>query len=150
MGSLVKLATKLEKKKQEVSKIKRKSLRELEKVKSIQRKSASGLKTIERHIESAKEQLSDVSGVLTQKLAQKESIERLIAAAQEKLTRENEAKEQAEQDYEFADSPEEKQSAEYRLKAIADRIDELKEEIKQRNKTARKISAEIDDFSSYK
>ena len=115
MGSLVRLASKLEKKKQEVSKIRRKSQRELDKVKSVHRRSASGLKTIERHIESAREELTDVSGVLTQKLAQKESIERLVAAAEDRLNREKEAKEQAEQDLEFADSPEEKQNAEFKF-----------------------------------
>ena len=104
MGSLSKLATKLQGKKDEVSKLRRKSQRELEKAKSIRRRSASGLASVERKLESAREQLTDVSGLLNQKLAQNESIGRLIAAAEEKLQREKEAQSQTEQEIEFADS----------------------------------------------
>ena len=115
MGSLTKLATKLEQRKKQVSQLKRKSERELKKAQLIHRKSASGLASVEKKLETAREELSDVSDVLTQKLAQQESIQRLIKAAEERLSRDKEAKDQVEQEIEFAESPEEKQIAQWRL-----------------------------------
>ena len=109
-------------------------------------RSVSGLVSLQRRIDSSKEQLEDVSGILTQRMAQQESIQRLIANAQEGLRRENEAKEQAEQDVSFADSDEEKHQAIARLKIITERIDELIDEIKQRTKTAKKILLGIEDY----
>ena len=147
MSSLVREAKKLQTRRQEVSKLKRKSAREFEREQSLLRKSSSGLATVERKIESAKEQLSDVSDVLTQKLAQQESIQRLIAAAEERLQYEKEARDQAEQEIEYAASGEEKENAKTRLVSIIDRIDEISEEIKQRNKMAKKVADAIEDFS---
>ncbi len=125
MGSLVRLAEKLEEKKSEVGKLKRKTERELKKSKFLQRSSVSGLSSIERKIDWGRENLSDVSGILTQKLAQQESIQRLLLSAEERLNREKEAKQQTEQEIEFAESTEEKQSAQARLRSILNRIDEI-------------------------
>jgi len=150
LGSLLKFATKLQEKKDEVSKLRRKSQRELEKAKSLRRRSASGLASVERKLESSREQLTDVSGVLGQKLAQKESIDRLIVTAEERLQREKEAQSQTEQEIEFADSKEEKQNAQSRLSSITDGISEITYEIKQRHKMAKKIAGFIDEFQSSK
>ncbi len=102
--SLVREAKKLQAKRQEVGKLKRKSAREFQIEQSLLRKSSSGLASVERKIESAKEQLSDVSDVLTQRLAQQESIQRLVAVAEERLQREKDSKEQAQQEIEIAES----------------------------------------------
>ena len=126
--------------------LKRKSQRELEKAKSLRRKSSSGLATIEKRIGSAREQLSDVSEDLTRRLAQQESIQRLLAAAEERLGRERQAKEQTEQEIEFAESPEEKQNAEAKLKSIIDRIEEIIFEMKQRKKMIPKVSGAVEDY----
>ncbi len=136
--SLVREAEKLQAKRQEISNVKRKSAREFEREQSLPRKSSFGLASVERKIESAREQLSDVSEVLTQKLAQQESIQRLIAAAEERLQRETEAKDQAEQEIEYAESGEEKDNAKTRLVSIIDSIDEISSELKQRNKMTKK------------
>ena len=97
MATLTRLTEKLVEKKQEVSKLRRKSQRELEKAKSLGRKSSSGLAVIEKRIGSAREQLSGVSEDLTRGLAQQESIQRLLTAAEERLGREKQAKEQTDQ-----------------------------------------------------
>ena len=146
MASLARRAVLLQKRKHEAAKLRRQGEREFLKAKTLANRSVSGLASLQRRIDSSKEQLEDVSGVLTQKTAQQESILRLIANAQESLRRENEAKEQAEQDVSFADSEEEKHQALARLKIIDERIQELIDEIKLRTKTASKISHGIDDY----
>jgi len=138
LASLARLAQKLEDRKAQVYRLRRKSERELKKAKSLHRRSSSGLSLMERGIESAREQLTDVSDVLTRKTAQQESLERLVAAAEERLQREKEAKEQTEQEVEFAESSEEKQNAQTRLNSVIDRIDELTSEIKLRKKDGNK------------
>ena len=65
-------------------------------------------------------------------------MERLVEAAEERLTREKEAIELAEQEIEFSENPEEKQNAETRLRSLNDHVQELVSEIKSRQKTAKK------------
>jgi len=146
LASLVRKAVLLQKRKYEAAKLRRKGEREFLKAKSLANRSVSGLVSLQRKIDFSKEELEDVSGVLTQRLAQQESIGRLITNAQESLRRENEAKEQAEQDVSFADSDEEKHQAMARLKIITERTDELVDEIKQRTKTSKKTSQGIEDY----
>ena len=150
MASLTKEASKVQKRKMLVTKLRRQSERELEKASTLAKRTSSGLVMLQKKVESSREQLEDVAGVLTQRLAQQESIQRLVAAAEERLKREKETKEQIEQELEFADSEDEKQRAQNALKTITDRIDELIEEIKQRNKTAKKITQAIEDYQKIK
>ena len=150
MATLTRLTEKLVEKKQEVSKLRRKSQRELEKAKSLRRKSSSGLAVIEKRIGSAREQLSGVSEDLTRKLAQQESVQRLLATAEERLGREKQAKEQTEQEIEFAESPEEKENADARLKSITYRIEEIIFEIKQRKKMILKVTDAVEDYKKSK
>jgi len=150
LATLTGLAEQLIEKKQEVSKLKRQSQRELEKAESLQRKSSSGLAIIEKRLGSAREQLSGVSEDLTRGLAQQESIQRLLAAAEEKLGREKQAKEQTEQEIEFAESPLEKENAEARLRSITDRIEEIIFEMKQRKKMILKVTDAVKDYEKSK
>jgi len=150
VGTLVRLAEKLEEKKSEVGKLKRKTERELKKSKFLQRVSVSGLASIERKIDWGRENLSDVSGILTQKLAQQESVQRLLLAAEERLNREKEAKQQTEEEIEFADSTDEKESAQARLHSILNRINEISFEIKQRRKMTKKVIDAIEEFKKSK
>ena len=106
--------------------------------------------SLQRRIESSREQLVDVSSVLTQRLAQQESLQRLIVAAEERLNREKEAKEQIQQELEYATSEEEKQHTQDRLRSISDRINELIEELKQRNKMTKKVTSTIEDYQKSK
>jgi chromosome segregation ATPase len=146
VASLIQKAVQLQEKKREAAKLRRIGELEFKKAKSLANRSVSGLVTLQRKIESSKEALEDVSGVLTQRLAQQESIQRLVAAAEEHLKREKEAKEQTEQELEFAESEEEKSQAKARLQIISERIDELIEEIKQRSNTFKKITKSIEDY----
>ena len=129
MVSLARKAVLLQQRKQEAAKLRRKGERDFQKTQSLANRSVSGLVSLQRRIDSSKEQLEDVSGVLTQRMAQQDSIQRLIANAQENLRRENEEKEQAEQEVSFSDSDEEKHQAEARLRIINERIDELVQQV---------------------
>ncbi|NJR16969.1 MAG: ATPase V, partial [Calothrix sp. CSU_2_0] len=85
LASLEKLVVKLRQKKQQATNLRKKSERQLQQLRSLERRSSSGLHSIDRKIESEKEDVTDVSGVLNQKTSQLESIERLIASANERL-----------------------------------------------------------------
>ena len=146
MVSIEKLVVQLRQKKQEATKLRQKAEKQLKEIRSIERRSASGLNSIDRKIESEREDVSDTSQILTRKNSQLESIERLVAAAEERLTREKEIIEQTEQEIEFSENPEEKQNAELRLRSLNDHVQELAFEIKSRQKTAKKI---LDDANKY-
>ncbi len=146
MVSLEKLVVQLRQKKQEATKLRKKAEKQLHEVRSVERRSSSGLNSIDKKIETEREDVSDVSTVLTRKNSQLESIERLVAIAQEKIARENEAIDQIKQEIEFSENPEEKQNAEDRLRSLNEHVQELTAEIKSRQKTAKQIS---DDASKY-
>jgi len=148
LTSLEQLVVKLRQKKQEATKIRQKTEDRLKSARASEKRSLSGLQTVDKKIESEREESSDVSTVLTQKNSQLESIGRLIAMAEERLVKEKEAIEQIEQEIEFADNPEEKQNAEARLHSLNNHIEELNSEIKIRQKTADKISNDIANYSN--
>ena len=150
MVSLEKLVIQLRQKKQEASKLRQKAENQVKEFRTAEKRSSSGLHTIDKKIESEREESGDVSTVLLRKNAQLESIGRLIATAEDRLSTEKEAIEQTEQEIEFADSPLEKQNAETRLRSLNDHVDELVEEIKSRQKTAKKISGDVTNFSDIK
>jgi len=146
VASLERLVVQLRQKKQEATNLRKKAEKQLKEVRSTERRSSSGLNSIDRKIESEREDVSNTSDILTRKTSQLESIERLVAAAEEKISREKEAIEQVEQEVEFSENPEEKQNAETRLRSLNDSIKELVSEIKNRQKTAKKI---LDDATKY-
>ena len=150
MASLERLVIQLRQKKQEATKLKKKAEKQLKENRSIERRSSSGLNSIDRKIESEREDVSDTSDILTRKTSQLESIERLVAAAEERLTREKEAIEQTEQEIEFSDNPEEKQNAEVKLRSLNDSVQELITEIKSRQKTAKKMADNVTQYSEIK
>ena len=136
----------MQKKKHEAALLRRKGEKEFKKTQFLANRSASGLVSLQRRIDSSKEKLEGVSGILAQKTAQEESIQRLISDAEEKIRREKEAKSQTEQEIEFAESEEEKNKSISRLKIISERITELQEEIKQRSRTFKKVAENIEDY----
>ena len=150
LASLEKLVIKLRQKKQQATTLRKKSERQLQQIRSVERRSSSGLHSIDRKIESEKEDATDVSGILNQKTSQLESIERLVVAAHERLNREKEALSDAEQKLEFATNIEEKQYAQSQLNTIHDRIQELEFEIKNRGKTAKKIAEDVAKYNEIK
>ncbi len=150
LASLEKLVIKLRQKKQQATTLRKKSERQLQQIRSVERRSSSGLHSIDRKIESEKEDSTDVSGILNQKTSQLESIERLVVAAHERLNYEKEALNDAEQKLEFATNIEEKQYAQSQLNTIHDRIQELEFEIKNRQKTGKKIAEDVAKYNEIK
>ena len=150
LASLEKLIVKLRQKKQAATNLRKKTEKQLQQVRSLERKSSSGLNSIDRKIEYEKEDTTDISGILNQKTSQLESIERLVVAAHEHLNREKEALSEAESEVEFAKNPEEEQHAKSRLSTIHDRIQELEFEIKSREKTAKKIAEDVAKYNEIK
>ncbi len=148
MASLENLAIKLHKEKQEATKLKKKAEIRIKEFQSAERRSSSSLNSIEKKIESEREESSNVSAILARKTSQLESIERLIAIAQEKIRREKDGVEKAEQEIEFAEGSDEKQSAEARLRPLNDHVQDLLSEIKSRQKTAKNISDDVENYSN--
>ncbi len=145
MASLSKLADKLKQLKIEATKIRRRNEKLLKEAKSLNRRSSSGLHTLERKLEGTREKMGDINVEFNQILARKESIERLIKAARERLKVETDAKEQAEIDMDNADSEDAKQLAADRLAQANEKIQELKFEIKQREAAAQKLIDVIEE-----
>ena len=146
LASLEKLAERLKQQKMEAAKIRRQNERALDEAKSLGRRSTSGLKRLERHLEHDKEQLTDINMEFNQILARKESLERLAKFAQERLIKENEAKDQAEIDLANADTDEAKSNAQYRLDIATEKIQELESELQIREKAVQKVDKEIIDY----
>nr|MBC8250372.1 hypothetical protein [Candidatus Nitrosopelagicus sp.] len=118
--------------KSEIIKIRRRDENEYKKVKSISRKYSSSLKSTQKRIETFKQNADDIDEILSHKIAQLESVQRLKSIAQDRLNLEIQNKEQIENEIDFVDTIEEKQGLEYRLNSIISTIDEIKNEIKQR------------------
>lgn len=145
MASIEKVVAKLKQQKLEASKLRRQSQRKLKEAKSLARRSSSGLHSVQRRLEDTREKLGEINAEFTQFLARKESLERLIKAANDRLNQEMEAKEQAQIDLENADTQDEKQAASERLAQITEKIQELKSEIKMRESSSQKLLPAIED-----
>ena len=115
MAGLKNKLKQLSSQKSEISKIRRKGENEYKKVKSLSRKYSSSLKSTEKRIENFKQNADEINEMLSQKIAQMESVQRLKTAAQERLNLELQNKEQIESEMDFADNSDEKQGLEYRL-----------------------------------
>ncbi len=150
LASLEKIVVQLRQKKQEATKLRKKAEEQIKEFRSAEKHSSSGLHLLDKKIESEKEESADVSTVIDRKNSQLESIGRLVTTAEERLAREKETIEQIEQEIEFADNFIEKQNAETRLRSLNDHVRELIEEIKSRQKTAKKISDDVAAFSGIK
>ena len=74
LASLEKLVIQLRQKKQEATKLRQKAENQVKELRSAEKRSSSGLQTIDKKIESEREESSDVSTVLLRKNAQLESI----------------------------------------------------------------------------
>ena len=150
MATLVSTAKKLTKQKLELSKIRRSSEKEFKKAKAVSRKYSSSLTSLQKRVNSSREQAEDLGQILNQKIAQIESVQRLKNAAIEKLGLETQSKEQLEGESDFANTDEEKHSIESRLQIILSTIDDIKSEIKQRTSMEKKLQQSIDEYNKSK
>ncbi|MFI5416745.1 MAG: hypothetical protein ACHQW9_01695 [Nitrososphaerales archaeon] len=150
MASLAKLAQKLKQEKSDAAKQRRLQEKMLKEAVSMARRSSSGLSSVEHRLEDSKVKLGEINAEFNHVLARKESLERLASAAQERLTQEIAAKDQAETDLQNAETEGAKQIAAERLEQIIQKIEELEEEAKQRQAAAEKLVNVIEGFKKSK
>jgi len=134
----------------DASRRRRQTERKLKESLSLNRRSTSGLGSLQRRLESFHENTDQVTNLLNQRLAQRDSVRRLKTAAEERLNQEKDVKASAEQELEFADSAEEKASARNKLDVIIERISELQAEIRQRTSAEKKLAKPIEELSTRK
>ena len=150
MASLNSAAKKLKKEKSLLSKIRRSSEREFNKVQAISRKSSSSLTSVQKRIDSYREQAENIGQILNQKIIQLESVQRLKDTAAEKLGLEKQNTEQLEDESKYVSTKEEKQSIESQLNVIHGVIDDIKNELKQRKSMEKKLLQAIDEYTKSK
>lgn len=149
MASLEILTKSYKAKKIEVAKLRRKSENNLKEVLSTKRRSSSGLASLARRNESLGRQIEHVAQLLNQHLAQKESISRLKIAAEERLRQEQDAQDNAKQQSEYG-GPEEKATAQERLKFIDEKIIELHAQLKEREAIETRLAKQIESLHKEK
>ena len=124
MTSLSDLVKSYKNKKIEATKRRRQAENKLKSVISLKRRSSSGLGSLERRKENTTSKKGDIAQLLNQYLAQRDSIQRLKISAEERLRQEQEARDQSQQQSEYAE-PEERARALERLKIAEYKIAEL-------------------------
>jgi hypothetical protein len=148
MTSLSDLVKSHKNKKIEATKRRRQIENKLKSALSIKRRSSSGLTSLERRKEDTSRKKGEISQLLNQHLAQRDSIQRLKIAAKERLGQEQEGRDQVQQN-EFAE-PEERAHALERLKIIDDKIAELESELRQRSLAEDRLVKIIADLEKQK
>ena len=149
MTSLAAIAKSYKTKKAVVTKLRRKGQNKLKEVLSQKRRSSSGLASLERKKEATARQRDHVIQLLTQSLAQRESLARLKTAAEERLRQEQDAKDQTKQQSEYG-GPEEKAASVERLKLIDDKISELRAQIRERESAEARLVSTIENYEKEK
>jgi colicin import membrane protein len=149
MTSLSDLVKSYKNKKIEATKRRRQAENKLKSVISLKRRSSSGLASLERRKDNITSKKGDIAQILNQYLAQRDSIQRLKISAEERLRQEQEARDQSQQQSEYAE-PGEMANAAERLKITNDKIAELESEIKQRNHGEERLVKIIADLEKQK
>ncbi|MGI0086474.1 MAG: hypothetical protein ACREBI_00730 [Nitrosotalea sp.] len=149
MASLETLTKSYTVKKIEVAKLRRKTENNLKEALSKKRRSSSGLASLVRKNESLGRQIGHVAQLLNQYKAQKESISRLKIAAEERLRHEQDAQDGAKQQSEYG-GPEEKVTAQERLKFIGEKIIELHAQLKERELAEDRLVKQIEGLQKEK
>ena len=149
MNSISKRILQLKQKKIRSSKIRNKTLRALETAKSLHRKSISTVNSIQRRVSKTRSELDEVSNTIQHSLARKESILRLIADAKSRLTYEKNRYLQTKQEL-LSATDEAKDRLEFTLDTISSQIDEIRNEIKQRNLAVKKVDNIIQEYNTKK
>ena len=148
MASLETLAKSYGMKKMAVSKLRKQVENKLKEAVSTKRRSSSGLVALEKKKEDLTRARDHASQLLNQHLSQKASIERLQIAAEERLRREQDAKDQATQQSEYGS--EDKNSVTERLKYIDEKIAELHLELKERESGHARLDKAIESSEKEK
>jgi len=149
MASIAALVKSYRERKIQALKLKKQSENKLKEALSTKRRSTSGLAAIERKKEDLARQREHILQLLNQHLSQRESIERLRVAAEERLRQEQDARDQAKQQSEYG-STEDKTASVERLKYIDEKIAELHNEIKEREATQARLVKVIESYEKDK
>ena len=149
MKSISKRILELQQKKKRTTKTRNKTLRTLKTVKSLHRKSVSSINSIQRRVSKLRSELDEISSTLQHSLAQKESTQRLKINAEERLKQEKELKKQIEQELSSA-TKDAMVQLEFTLVTTINRVNEIRNEIRQRNSTAKKVEKIIQECNAKK
>jgi len=149
MKSISKRVAQLQQTKARTSKIRNKTIRSLKSVKSLHRKSASSINSIQHRVSKFRSELDEISSTLQHSLAQIQSLQRLKINAEERLKQEKELKKQIEQELSSA-TKDAKVQLEFTLVTIINRVNEIRNEIRQRNATAKKAEKIIQECNAKK
>ena len=149
MKSISKRVAQLQQTKARTSKIRNKTIRSLKSVKSLHRKSVSSINSIQRRVSKFRSELDEISSTLQHSLAQIQSLQRLKINAEERLKQEKELKKQIEQELSSA-TKDAKVQLEFTLVTIINRVNEIRNEIRQRNATAKKAEKIIQECNAKK
>lgn len=149
MASLEALTKSYRAKKAEVSKLRRKSEDTLKKTLSLKRRSSSGLASLAHKKEDMERELAHVSQLLTQYTAQRESIARLKAAAEDRLKHEMDAQDSLKQQIDYG-APEEKAASQERLRFTDEKISELHAGMRERESAVARLERQIADLEKQK
>jgi chromosome segregation ATPase len=143
MESLEALLQSYSEKKAEVSKLRKQVENKLKVAISKKRRSSSSLISLENKEEDLVRIRDHLIKVLNQHHSQKESLERLKIAAEERLKHEQDARDKIRQQSEYG-APEEKTNSIQRLKYVDEKISELHAELKERESSLAKLKKEIE------
>src|SRR5712692_8254373 len=135
--------------KAEATKLRKKGENKLKEILSKKRRSSSGLASLERKKETTIRQRDHIAQLLNQVLAQKDSLERLKTAAEERIRQEQDTRDQVKQQTEYG-GPDEKAAAAERLKFIDEKIRELRAEIKEREAAEARLVNTIANYQKEK
>ena len=149
MKSISKRVAQLQKTKIRTAKIRRNTLRSLKSAKSLHRKSTSAINSMQRSASKIRSELNEISNGLQHSLAQKESIQRLQVYAEERLSQEKERKKEIENELSSTTS-DARDQLEFTLVTISDQINEIRNEIRQRSSTGKKVVKLIEEYTAKK
>ena len=149
MKSISKRVAQLQKTKIRTAKIRRKTLRSLKSTKSLHRKSISAINSMQRRALQIRSELDEISNGLQHSLAQKESIQRLQVYAEERLSQEKERKKEIEKELSSTTS-DAREQIEFTLDTISAQINDIRNEIRQRNSTGKKVDKLIEEYTTKK
>ena len=97
------------------------------------------MNSLQKRVVTSRQQIEDITQLLNQKMSQLESIQRLKKSAEERLSTEIQNKEQLENEVGFSNTDDEKQNILSRISVVNGVIDDIKNEIKQRNPMEKKL-----------
>ena len=138
MKSISKRVTQLQKTKIRTAKMRRKTVQSLKSAKSLHRKSTSIINSMQHRVSKIRSELDEISNGLQHSLAQKESIQRLQVYAEGRLNQERERKKEIEKEL-LSTTSGARDQLEFTLDTISDQIHEIRNEIRQRSSTGKKV-----------